>query len=108
VKAGVASEYTCFKTCSHTLETINCVFSQYPAPIEADAGEYKMDHEKRGRAIIFNHEKYSEDLKLTERIGTHADKICLKQRFEKLKFDVEVFDDLKVEEIKKKLNESKY
>ena len=108
MKARVVSQYTCFKTCSHTLETINCVFRQYTAPIEADAGEYNMDHEKRGRAIIFNHEKYSEDLGLQERTGTHADKICLKQRFEKLKFDVDVFDDLKVDEIKKKLAESKY
>lgn len=67
-----------------------------------------MDHEKRGRAIIFNHEKYREDLGLEERIGTHADKICLKQRFEKLKFDVEIFDDLRVHEIKNTLYESKY
>ena len=108
MKAGEVSEYVCFKSCSHTLETINCVFRQYSAPIEADAGEYNMDHEKRGRAIIFNHEKYREDLYLEERTGTHTDKICLKQRFEKLKFDVDVFDDLKVDEIKKKLAESKY
>jgi hypothetical protein len=67
-----------------------------------------MNHEKRGRAIIFNHEKYSKDLQLKERTGTHIDKICLKQRFEKLKFDVDVFDDLKAHEIKNKLTESKY
>lgn len=67
-----------------------------------------MNHEKRGRAIIFNHEKYKEDLGLEERKGTNADVICLKQRFEKLKFDVDVFDDLTVHEIKNKLTESKY
>jgi hypothetical protein len=85
-----------------------CVFRQYTAPIVADAEEYNMNHEKRGRAIIFNHEKYSEYLCLMERHGTHADKICLKQRFEKLKFDVEVFDDLTFTEIKAKLVRSKY
>lgn len=96
------------KTCSHTLETINCVFRQYTAPIEADAEEYNMEHEKRGRAIIFNHEKYKEGMGVEERTGTNTDKIHLKQRFEKLKFDVDVFDDLKVDEIRSKLTESKY
>lgn len=89
-------------------ENINCVFRQYTAPVEADAGEYNMEHEKRGRAIIFNHEKYREDLGLEERTGTNADRLCLQQRFEKMKFDVDVFDDLKVHEIKNKLAESKY
>ena len=67
-----------------------------------------MNHEKRGRAIIFNHEKYSEKLALEERTGTQADKTCLKRCFEKLKFDVEVFDDLPLSKIQKKLTESKY
>lgn len=104
----MVSECTCFKTYSLTLETINCVFRQYTAPIAADAGEYNMVHEKRGRAIILNHEKYEESLRLKERTGTNFDKKSLKQRFEKLKFDVDVFDDLKVNEIKNKLAESKY
>jgi len=108
VKARMVSEYTCFKTCSHTLETINCVFRQYTAPIEADAKEYNMDHEKRGRAIIFNHEKFKDYLGVEERTGTNTDKIRLKQCFEKLKFDVDVFDDSKVDEIRNKLTESKY
>lgn len=78
---------------------------QYTAPIAADAGEYNMGHEKRGRAIILNHEKYEERLGLKERTGTNLDKMSLKQRFEKLKFDVDVFDDLKVHEIKNTLTE---
>jgi hypothetical protein len=53
-----------------------------------------MDHEKRGRAIIFNHKKYNASLNLTERSGTDTDKIILKQRIEKLKFYVDVYDDL--------------
>ena len=107
MKVRVDGEYLCFKTCTHTLETINCVFRQYTAPIEAGAGEYNMTHEKRGRAIVLNHEKYSEELELGDRTGTNVDKMCLKQRFEKLKFDVDVFDDLKVADIKEKLYESK-
>jgi caspase 6 len=77
-------------------------------PIGPEAEEYKMDHERRGRAIILNHEKYSEYLGLKERTGTNTDKITLKQRFEKLKFDVTVHDDLTADGIKKLLNESKY
>lgn len=78
---------------------------QYTAPIAADAGEYNMDHERRGRAIILNHEKYKEGLGPEKRTGTNADKISLKQCFEKLKFDVDVLDDLRVHEIKNKLAE---
>jgi hypothetical protein len=85
-----------------------CVFRRHTPPVGPDAEEYKMDHEKRGRAIIFNHEKYSEPLKLNERTGTNIDKIILKQRFEKLKFEVDVYDDLTVADIKKYLTESKY
>jgi len=64
-----------------------------------------MDHEKRGRAIIFNHEKFEDYLRVEKRTGTNTDKIRLKQCFEKLKFDVDVFDDSKVDEIRNKLTE---
>jgi hypothetical protein len=67
-----------------------------------------MNNEKRGKAIIFNHEKYKEGLDLDERTGTQKDKTCLKECFEKLKFDVKVYDDLPVTKIKRKLNKSKY
>lgn len=77
----------------------------YTPPVGPDAEEYRMDHEKRGRAIIFNHEKYNPSLNLTERSGTNTDKIILKQRFEKLKFEVDVYDDLTVADIKKHLSE---
>lgn len=77
----------------------------YTPPVGPDAEEYRMDHERRGRAIIFNHKKYSPHLNLTERSGTETDKIILKQRFEKLKFEVDVYDDLTVADIKKKLTE---
>jgi hypothetical protein len=92
----------------HALETMHFVFRQYTAPIEADAEEYNMEHEKRGKAIIFNHETYEPHLRLNERTGTKIDKLCLKQRFEKLKFDVDIFDDLGRGDINKKLYDSKY
>jgi hypothetical protein len=85
-----------------------CVLRRYTPPIGPDAEEYKMDHKKRGRAIIFNHEKYSNLLKLDARTGTDTDKIVLKQRLEELKFEVDVFDDLTVADIRIHLDESEY
>jgi hypothetical protein len=108
VKVRMVSEYQFCKVCSHALETMHYVFRQYTAPIEADADEYNMEHDKRGKAIIFNHEKYEDYLRIPERTGTKIDKLCLKQRLEKLKFEVDIFDDLSRDDINKKLYESKY
>jgi hypothetical protein len=80
----------------------------HTAPIGPEAEEYKMNHEKRGKAIILNHEKFSDCLNLKERTGTNTDKIILKQRFEKLKFEVEIHDDLIAADIRKLLTDSKY
>lgn len=107
MKVTVFSECTCFKTYSLTLETINCVFRPCTSSIAADAGEYNMGHERRGWAIILNHEKFKEGGP-PERTGTNEDKIRLKQCFERLKFEVDVLNDLKFHEIKNKLEESKY
>ncbi|KAG9275740.1 caspase-6 [Astyanax mexicanus] len=61
--------------------------------------EYKMDHKKRGRALIFNQEHFYWQLRLNSRSGTRADKLNLVQRFRELGFDVEAYDDKKREEI---------
>lgn len=42
--------------------------------------EYKMDHRRRGIALIFNHNEFSEELNLGKRQGTHADKEGLTRR----------------------------
>jgi hypothetical protein len=84
------------------------VFRRYTPPVAAEAEDYKMNHEKRGRAIIFNHKKYNETLNLQERTGTNADKKLLKEQFEKLRFEVEDYDDLRFADIKKHLTESMY
>ncbi|XP_069680625.1 caspase-3-like [Periplaneta americana] len=78
---------------------------RYTAPIGAQAEEYKMDHTRRGRAIIFNHEKFHEALMLEERPGTHTDKILLKQRLERLNFEVETLDDQPLSDIMKRLTD---
>ncbi|KAF6371484.1 caspase 6 [Rhinolophus ferrumequinum] len=63
------------------------------------AEKYKMDHKRRGIALIFNHERFFWHLTLPERRGTSADRDNLKRRFLDLGFEVKCFDDLKAEEL---------
>ncbi|KAM5287578.1 caspase-6 isoform 1-T1 [Hipposideros larvatus] len=61
--------------------------------------KYKMDHKKRGIALIFNNERFFWHLRLPERRGTNADRDNLKRRFLDLGFEVKCFNDLKAEEL---------
>uniref|UniRef100_A0A672T9N8 Caspase 6 n=1 Tax=Sinocyclocheilus grahami TaxID=75366 RepID=A0A672T9N8_SINGR len=60
--------------------------------------EYKMDHKKRGMALIFNHENFYWQLMLNSRSGTNADRQNLVRRFQELGFEVKACDDYKREE----------
>ena len=55
--------------------------------------EYNMNHRHRGVAMIFNHENFT-DLEKAKRRGTEKDRDRLKGILTKLKFQVEVFNDL--------------
>ncbi|XP_058522906.1 caspase-6-like [Ochotona princeps] len=68
--------------------------------------EYKMDHRRRGIALIFNHNEFSEELKLEKRRGTNADKEGLTRRLKGLGFEVKCFDNLKAEELLLKIHEA--
>uniref|UniRef100_A0A8D1JXM9 Caspase-6 n=1 Tax=Sus scrofa TaxID=9823 RepID=A0A8D1JXM9_PIG len=46
------------------------------------AEKYKMDHKRRGVALIFNHERFFWHLTLPERRGTSADRDNLKRRYQ--------------------------
>ncbi|KAM6441367.1 caspase-6 isoform 1-T1 [Liasis olivaceus] len=61
--------------------------------------EYKMNHKRRGLALIFNHERFFWHLKLPERRGTLADRDNLKRSLTELGFEVKCFDDLRAEEV---------
>ena len=62
---------------------------------------YNMNHDRRGKAIIFNHTKF-EDSSLSEREGTKVDKTRLSRTLEEaLKFEVEIYEDLRISEMKK-------
>ena len=43
--------------------------------------QYKMDHKRRGTALIFNHERFFRHLMLPERRGTSADRDNLTRRY---------------------------
>uniref|UniRef100_A0A672TCS6 Caspase-6 n=1 Tax=Sinocyclocheilus grahami TaxID=75366 RepID=A0A672TCS6_SINGR len=63
--------------------------------------EYKMDHKKRGMALIFNHENFYWQLMLNSRSGTNADRQNLE-----LGFEVKACDDYKREEVLSTIREA--
>ncbi|NXM35084.1 CASP6 protein, partial [Oxyruncus cristatus] len=70
------------------------------------AEQYKMNHQRRGIALIFNHEYFFWHLKLPERRGTFADRNNLQRSLTDLGFEVRVFDDLKAEDVLQKIYEA--
>ncbi|XP_074129427.1 caspase-6 isoform X2 [Sminthopsis crassicaudata] len=69
------------------------------------AERYKMDHKRRGVALIFNHERFFWHLTLPERRGTRADRDNLKLRLSNLGFEVHCYDDLKAEDLLKTIHQ---
>uniref|UniRef100_A0A8B9I4A8 Caspase-6 n=1 Tax=Anser brachyrhynchus TaxID=132585 RepID=A0A8B9I4A8_9AVES len=70
------------------------------------AEQYKMNHQRRGVALIFNHERFYWQLMLPERRGTSADRNNLKRSLTDLGFEVRDFDDLKAEDVLQKVHEA--
>ena len=75
-------------------------------PVARDNTVYKMRGGKR-KAIIFNHEKFF-NAALVERKGTVADVSILKESLEKLKFEVEVLNDLTFADMVQVLQKGKF
>ncbi|XP_026061548.1 caspase-6 [Carassius auratus] len=61
--------------------------------------EYRMDHKKRGMALIFNHERFDWKIMMSNRSGTEADKHNLVRRFQDLGFEVKAYDNYKRDEV---------
>ncbi|NWR52057.1 CASP6 protein, partial [Regulus satrapa] len=70
------------------------------------AVEYKMNHQRRGVALIFNHDHFNWRLRLLDRPGTMADRINLERSFKDLGFEVRGFNDLKAEDVWQKITEA--
>jgi len=70
------------------------------APVGKYDLNYNMDHPKRGRALIFNHFEYDDNLELEARHGTKEDCENLKNTLVALNFEVSIHEDLSYKEIK--------
>ncbi|NXT04639.1 CASP6 protein, partial [Prunella fulvescens] len=70
------------------------------------AVEYKMNHQRRGVALIFNHEHFFWRLTLPDRRGTMADRNNLHRTLTNLGFEVRLFDDLKAEDVQQRIYEA--
>lgn len=72
-----------------------------------DPGEkYKMNHKRRGLALIFNHERFLWHLALPDRRGTNADRDNLVRRFSELGFEVKCFNNLKAGDLMLEIHEA--
>lgn len=65
---------------------------------------YDMDHKKRGLALIFNHAKFDRN---SPRTGTHVDRDRLEKTLQTLDFDVRVYEDYRIDQIKNVLETGK-
>jgi caspase-like apoptosis-related cysteine protease len=73
-------------------------------PVEMDSEYYKMNHTRRGMAIIFNHENFNSWF-LKPRDGTNVDCDNLKRTMQGLGFEVTVHCNNKREELIKIVDE---
>lgn len=65
---------------------------------------YKMDYANRGKAVIINNKKFNPNTGLNDRNGTDVDASALCCRLSELDFDVDLFHNLKADEIKQQLH----
>ena len=75
-------------------------------PTSKDDERYKMNHTRRGKAIIFNHGDFTR-LKLNRRDGTNIDRDRLSTILNQLDFEVEPYEDRTLEEIQRILEETR-
>jgi len=75
------------------------------SPIDRNSEFYHMDHPKRGKAYLFNHEHFNPNLDLNSRSGTAKDRDSLYMRLRELDFEVTHFNDLTFNEMQNRIME---
>ena len=65
-----------------------------------------MNHGRRGLALIFNHFLFESKFNLGSRTGTHVDRDNLKSVLFKMRFDVQVYDDLTCDKLMEAVTEA--
>lgn len=73
-------------------------------PVKRYATEYNMSHTNRGIAVILNHEYFDNQ---ERRYGTNFDCENLQKSLTKLQFEVRIFNDLCLKDIRKVMNKLK-
>ncbi|XP_038060322.1 caspase-6-like [Patiria miniata] len=85
---------------------------RFPGFVESLSDEiqlqYRMDHKKRGLAMVFNHENFSLSVGMNRRIGTELDALNLRKYLGRLGFEVVVFQDLRIAEIKRQFERAAF
>jgi caspase-like apoptosis-related cysteine protease len=74
-------------------------------PVEKDAEEYNMNHNRRGKAVIFNHDEFENK---SPRTGSDVDVRVLTETYEALGFEVVVHQNLTFTEIQSAITECKF
>jgi len=74
-------------------------------PDEKYAQEYNMNHTRRGKAVIFNHDKFKNK---SPRHGSAVDVSVLTETYEALDFEVVVHENLKFTDIQNAINDCKF
>ncbi|KAJ9598226.1 hypothetical protein L9F63_011047 [Diploptera punctata] len=70
-------------------------------PVDRDAIEYNMNHKRRGKAVIFNHEEFDSR---PFRDGSHHDVASLEKTYGNLGFEVVIYNNLDYQQIKVQIN----
>jgi caspase-like apoptosis-related cysteine protease len=76
-------------------------------PVEKDAEEYNMKHKRRGKAVIFNHDKFTNNC-VPSRDGSHVDVQSLEITYKALDFEVTTYNNLSHADIRSVINSCKY
>ena len=74
-------------------------------PVAKDAEEYNMSHNRRGKAVIFNHEAFKNN---SSRPGSAVDVSVLTETCGALGFEVVVHENLKFTDIQNAITERKF
>jgi caspase-like apoptosis-related cysteine protease len=74
-------------------------------PVEKDAQKYNMNHKRRGKAVIFNHDVFKNK---PPRHGSAVDVCVLKETYGALGFDVVIYENLKRTDILIAISERKF
>jgi caspase-like apoptosis-related cysteine protease len=75
-------------------------------PVKKDAEEYNMNHKRRGKAVIFNHDAFRDQS--LNRSGSTADVNVLTETYGSLGFEVIVHKNLNTIDIRNAITERKF